>query len=294
MRRLFFALIAGLFLCPTFRAQEVPDKGSCQSYALPKTPTSPYHKKLWDGYEISLGPARNSHGGGDECTAAIYNRAGRVVFRTTGYGVIFEDKLTGQDFDDDGKPEVVFNTDTGGGNHCCWAYNVISLAPKPHKLFDIEAPGAARFEKDKQGKMVIWQRVPGPYGFTSMAGNPFAERVFRVRNGELVEATPEFCSRIFSNENEDYKEWNAQLTAENISKLRSSGDVGWDNEQIVSALLSRAVQHVFCHQFDYALGDLNLWPESSKAKMKAAFVKAMAVYDPAFAKPLQQQTTQTK
>src|SRR5215471_7713398 len=90
----------------------------------------PYKKKLWDGYEVSLGPARNSVGGGDECTAAIYSRTGKVVYRTTGFNVVFDENGTGEDFDGDGHPEFVFKTDTGGGMHCCWTYNVIPLWPQ--------------------------------------------------------------------------------------------------------------------------------------------------------------------
>src|ERR1700730_17582353 len=59
--------------------------------ASPPT-TQSYKRKLWDGYEISLGPAANSQGGGeDQCTAAIYNKAGRVVYRTTGFNVTFNE-----------------------------------------------------------------------------------------------------------------------------------------------------------------------------------------------------------
>ena len=29
-------------------------------------------------------------------------------------------------------------TDTGGGNRCCWAYNLVSLAPKPHSIVNID------------------------------------------------------------------------------------------------------------------------------------------------------------
>jgi len=258
-------------------------KISCHAAGLPKPENRSYKKSLWDGYEISLGPARGSQGGGDDCTAAIYNGAGWVVFRTTGYNVIFDEKHTGQDFDGDGKPEVVFLTDTGGGNHCCWAYNVISLSPKPHKLFDIEAPGAVQFEKDSRGEMVVWQRTPGPYGFTSMARAPFAERVFRVREGKLVDATPEFCSRIFSDGNEDYQAWKAELTAENIKALQSMGNKFVENEEIVSALLSRALQHTFCRQFDAALSDLNLWPEAQRKEMKEQFAETIKREYPEFA-----------
>jgi hypothetical protein len=88
MSRLLIAFLLLLLLVSAACAQDDDDKIACYSY--PKT-TEAYKKKLWDGYEISLGPARNaSCGGGDDCTAAIYNAAGKVVFRTTGFGVIFD------------------------------------------------------------------------------------------------------------------------------------------------------------------------------------------------------------
>jgi hypothetical protein len=194
-----------------------------------------------------------------------------VVFRTSGFNVVFDEEQTGKDFDGDGKPDVVFRTDTGGGNHCCWGYIIFSLSLKPHKLFEIAMEGRVDFEKDKVGKMVIWKRTAGPFGFTSMAAQPFAEKVLRVRDGKLVDATPEFCGKIFSDENEDYRIEKQVLTPENLSKLQKGKGGEGDNEEIVSALLSRALQHVFCRQFDEALNDLNLWPEASRSDMKASF-----------------------
>ena len=130
---------------------------------------------------------------------------------------------------------------------------------------------------------MVWQRTPGPYGFTSMARAPFAEKVFRIREGKLVDATPEFCSRIFSDGNENYRAWNAELTAENIKALQSMGNRFVENEEIVSALLSRALQHVFCRQFDAAMGDLNLWPEAQRKEMKAQFAESIKKDYPEFA-----------
>jgi hypothetical protein len=283
MRRILFVTVVVSSLAPVVCAQDLLGKISCHAAGSEEPQNQPYTKKLWDGYEISLGPARNSQGGGDECTAAIYNRSGHVVFRTTGFGVIFDENHTGQDFDGDGKPEVVFITDTGGGNHCCWAYNVISLSPKPRKLFDIDAAGAVQFEKDSQGKMVIWQRTAGPYGFTSMARAPFAEKVLRVREGKLVDATPEFCPRIFSDGNEDYQAWKRNLTPEKIKTLQSTSTARGESEDIISDLLSRALQHVFCRQFDAALDDLDLWPEATRTKMKADFAESIKQDYPEFA-----------
>jgi hypothetical protein len=224
MRRILIAILVASSFSLTVRAQDLLGKISCHAaYDMPKSQNPLYRRKLWKGYEISLGPARNSNGPDDGCTAAIYNGAGQVVFRTTGFNVIYDENHTGLDFDNDAEPEVVFITDTGGGNHCCWANNVISLSPKPHKLFEIDAPGAVRFEKDSHGKMVIWQRAPGPYGFTSMARAPFAEKVLRFQQGDLVDATPEFCSQIFSNQNEDYRNWSATLTPKTSPSYSRSG-----------------------------------------------------------------------
>jgi len=215
-------------------------------------------EKLWDGYEISLGPSRDPDAVEYKCRAAIYNSAGRVVFRANGFNVVFDEDHTGEDFDGDGKPDAVFRADTGGGNHCCWGCIIYSLSPRPHKLFEIAREGRVDFEKDKDGKMVIWKRTGGPFEFTSMADRPFAEKVFRVREGKLVDATPEFCGKILSDETEDYRIAKKVLTPEELSKLPTNGVADANNVVIVSALLSRALQHVFCRNFDEALADLNL------------------------------------
>ena len=108
--------------------------------------------------------------------------------------------------------------------------------------------------------------------------------MLRVRDGKLVDATPEFCSRIFSDENEDYRAWNVSLTADNVKKLQARGGIeSEENEDIVSNLLSRALQHVFCRQFDAALDNLNLWPERTRAKMKADFAESIKKDYPEFA-----------
>lgn len=256
--------------------------------------TTPHtREKLWDGYEISLGPVANPEEVENKCTAAIYNRAGRVVFRTNGFNVVFDEDLTGEDFDGDGKPDVVFRTDTGGGMHCCWGYIVFSLSPKPRKLFEIAMEGAVDFQKDKDGKMVIWKRTGGPFGATSMARRPFAEKVLRFREGKLVDATPEFCGKILSDETEDFRIAKRVVTPENLKKLEASDTSEEDKEEIVCALLSRALQNTFCRQFDEALADLNLWPEAGRAQIKADFADSIRADYPEFAEKLRESAGNT-
>jgi len=290
MLRIVFAIFLGLLLTPALNAQDLQGKISCWGQGSLQPHNRAYAKKLWDGYEISLGPTPHAAESPEQaCTAAIYNQAGHVVFRTTGFSVIFDENHTGQDFNNDGKPEVVFLTDSGGGNHCCWAYNVVSLSPKPHKLFDIDMPGTVRFEKDHQGKMVIWQLNAGSHEFTSGANTPFAEKVLRVHEGKLVDATPEFCARIFSEESEEYRAWNRNLTPENIRRLQTTEITRWEHEELISQLLSRALQNVFCRRFDDAVNDLNLWPEATRSKMKAEFAESIKQDYPEFAARLMSQ-----
>jgi hypothetical protein len=199
---------------------------------------------------------------------------------------MFDEEHTGIDFDGDGKGEVVFVTDVAGGAHCCWVYNIVTLLPKPHRLFDVGQGAAVDFVKDDHNKMVIWERIGGSTEYTSMAQRPYAERAYRVKDGKLVDATPEFAAKLFAPGAGDYDEWMRVLTPENIKKLhgvnlgpRTDEDV----EEIVSALLSRAMQRVLCHQYDQALEDLNLWPEDTRDDMKDEFALSVKQFSPEFA-----------
>ena len=287
MRRILFTIAVILFIVPTVRAQdELAGKVSCHgtNSGFPQSQNRPYARKLWDGYEISLGPTRDGHGDGDDCTAAIYNSGGHVVFRTTGFSVIFDETHTGHDFDGDRKPEVVFITDAGGGNHCCWSYNIISLSPKPHRLFDL--PFGTRFEKDKSGAMLIWENIPGLTGLTTEARNPGGEKVFRVSQGKLVDTTLEFCPQILSPNHEEHDQNQRALAARNISGLASGSE---PDDETSSALLSLAYQYTFCRQFDEALHYLNLWPEqtghpqTARRAVKAVFAESVKQDYPEFA-----------
>ena len=280
-------MVVMLCLVPGVRAQEderLAGKISCHRDMVEDPQNRSHTKKLWDGYEISLGPARDGGVDGDGCTAAIYNSGGRVVFRTTGFSVVFDENYTGRDFDGDGKGDVVFITDTGGGMHCCWAYDVVSLSPKPHRLFDIAF--GARFERDTLGKMLVWERIQGLTGLTTEASTPGGEKVFRVNQGKLVDATPEFCSHILSPNDADYVEHQRVLGRENISTL-VTGSV--PNDETASALLSLAYQYTFCRQFDKALHYLNLWPDdtgharTTRKQVKVAFARSIKTDYPAFA-----------
>jgi len=107
--------------------------------------------------------------------------------------------------------------------------------------------------------------------------------VFRVRDGKLVDQTPEFCSQILSDANEEFRADSQQLTPENIKKLPAAPKWDYDLEELVSAFLSRALQLVFCRQFDQAMNFLDQWPAASRAEMKKGFAQSIQQDYPEFA-----------
>src|SRR5258708_32208729 len=94
MRLVILSLVGFTCFSPALHAQREPDKVAC--YA-DKQDNAPHKKKLWDGYEISLGPSGDPNAVEQKCTATIYSSAGRVVFRTNGYSVLFDEEQTGKD-----------------------------------------------------------------------------------------------------------------------------------------------------------------------------------------------------
>jgi len=113
MRRVLLLLICAVCFSPLLRAQKLKDDISCYS---DRKDNAPHKKKLWEGYEISLGPSRDPEAVEEKCTAAIYNSTGRVVFRTSGFNVVFDEEQTGKDFDGDGKPDILWRNGTTGEN----------------------------------------------------------------------------------------------------------------------------------------------------------------------------------
>ena len=161
---------------------------------------------------------------------------------------------------------------------------MVSLWPRPHKLVDIPQAGAVEFRKDEHGKLVIWAMEPGPYGYTSMAENPFAQKVYRLRNGKLLDITPDYCGTILRGDEQNYADSSKLLTPERIKEFKSGAQPDSDESfEMASAVLTVALQHVFCHQFDQAMADLELWPEATKSKMKVDFANSIRTEYPDFA-----------
>jgi hypothetical protein len=219
-----------------------------------------WKKKLWDGYELSLGPTPHGADNPEEaCTAAIYNQAGKVVFRTTGFNTRYHD-ATGMDIDGDGAPDVVLMTDAGGRNHCCWEIEVFSLRPKPHLVFTYNPAGMFSFRKDRDGNAALWSTEGGliEIGY-SMADRPFALMVQRVIGGKLTNVTPQSCPEVFQDKR--LASDRDRLTGSEVARFTAVTKISENDWETSLAILEIALQYVYCGRWEKAEQVIqSMWP----------------------------------
>lgn len=248
-------------------------------------------KRVWSrigsGYEILVEPT--SHFGEhaeQSCKAALYNRRGKVVFRTIGYSTRVE-KTTGMDFDGDRAPDIVFVTDTGGGMHCCWEYEAVSLRANPHVLFRYTPAGGAAIKKGKDGKAILWSSEGGYSDATDEADRPFATMVLQYINGKLTDVTPQYCSQIVKPGSPTDRLLREGLTRDEIEKFSASSDAkDPDNLRAIGSVLSLALQDIYCRRVADANADMELWAASDRPRMKSAFHEWLLKTYPDAAQPL--------
>jgi hypothetical protein len=274
-------MVAYLFLLvlelvtPRTMAHQQQERLSCATYPVDKNFGK---KELWDGYKVSVGPTahfEDDSGADDACTAAIYDPAGKEVYRTTGPSVRL-DPATGMDIDGDGAPDVVLmngasGTSGGGGG---WQIEVVSLKPQLHLLFKfvVDLPPAP-FEKDSQQRVVLLSGVTVDdfalaYEWPHAARSQ-AQRIYRFIDGKLVDVTPEHCSEVEAGP--FFQKLHRKLTPQALERFKTSEnlqDLQVDDMSTGARILSVILQHIFCHRFDQALDTIHhMWPPRDQANL---------------------------
>jgi len=238
-------------------------------------------RALVNGYSVTI--SRRKDDVEDACIATLRDANGRVVLADSGFGAAV-DAATGLDIDGDGTPELVLEMDTGGGNHCCWHYAVISLKRPARRLFDFDWQGATYFKRDAKGRVILWSREGGLNGDGSMAGRLFADRAYHWNGAKLVDETPAHCDEI----THDTTHWQPPMPdADAIRRLAKFG-VGADSTYgLAEDIEELMLQQVFCHRFEqaFAIAQKTL-AEPTRSKFVAEFRdKVVAAYKE-YAEPL--------
>ncbi|MFN8572081.1 MAG: hypothetical protein U0132_08495 [Gemmatimonadaceae bacterium] len=202
------------------------------------------------------------------CVATVRDRQGRVMYRRDGFGVSLDSSAVDLDVDGDGTRDVVLTIDIGGGNHCCWSIDVLSVRTRPRVIVSFEQQGAAGFSRDPNGGVIL-RSLEGGYGSDrySMAGRVFAERIYRLQQGKLVDVTPWMCrtakGALAVNRTEPNDE-------ESIA-FRQDGRLNL-HDFAASDIESLMLQHCLCGDIEKARDvATRLWPPSDLARLLRDF-----------------------
>jgi hypothetical protein len=236
-------------------------------------------RSLANGYVVEI---RRRGDGEYDCKAVLTDSAGREVYGSGGFGIRVDD-ATGLDVDGDGVPELILYKDVGGGNHCCWSYDVISLKPPAGVLFEFQQSGAAEFRRGPRGVVTLWSwegGFMGPDG--TMARRIFAQRVYRYAAGRLTEVTPDYCADIAA----DSRAAPAP-DPEALRVFQATGRLNDTTYEVAGDIERLMLQHVFCRRFDAALVSAReMWPAADRAQFIASFRDMVTAAYPEYSAPL--------
>ena len=268
-------VLAGFLLIAAFA--QAPDK---EVACWAERPAPPSHIQIQGGYTLTFGAARGADSAAVEfgCSVEVRNQSGRVVYRSDGFNTRLH-RASGRDVDNDGHPDLILGTDTGGGNRCCWRYAVLSLTPAPHVIAKFDNPS---FTSDDNGRTVIWttQAFYGLQGAT-MAESPAIVAAHQFRNGRVVEVTLEFCDAMLAGRSRgwgDLKPELEMLTEQRKADSRSAGAKGTDEvEETRRASLAWSLQALYCgRRADAARVIGEVWPAARQADVLAGLTSAIA------------------
>ena len=224
---------------------------------------------------VTIAPSPKPDEVEEACTAEVRDRSGKLVFQSQGFNAEFTD-TNGRDIDNDGHPDIVVGTDTGGGNRCCWEYVVISPVPRPHVVVKLPP---AHFESDDDGKTVIWTTIAfydlGP----SMAESPVVEQAQQFRKGRLEDVTSEYCGGMLANQARGYASmtdvFEQLTTARKRASQQATSAPSDEVRQTRVAATAFALQAVFCGRDDLAATMIrDVWPAGEQAEIHGKVKKA--------------------
>ena len=151
---------------------------------------------------------------------------------------------------------------------CLWKSSITDLVRESHQAIS--------------NASVTWKHI-GNSGKPQFPGGElprlYAEKVYRFQNGKLTDVTPQFCSDILNEENGSFQAANDWLTPERIKTFESGEKFGppdqqaFESSETENAALVVALQHTFCHQFNEALGDFDIWPEATRNEERRWFAE---------------------
>ncbi len=229
------------------------------------------------GYTIELASEAANADPEAACRIVVTDSKGNVVYRNEGYNTRIHPD-SGRDVDNDGHPDLILGTDTGGGNRCCWSYVVFSLEPSPHVVTTLDNPA---FTSDSGGRTVIWLTTAF-YGFdgASMAESPSVVAAHQFRSGTMTDITPEYCDAILAGRAArpaDYRREVEILTpARKLASRSGGGHLTEEIRETRAAAIAWSLQALSCGRREAVVQLVHdVWPAAEAARLAAGMQAAI-------------------
>jgi hypothetical protein len=133
------------------------------------------------------------------CRAYLIDDKGKTMLVFEGW-IVSIYQGTGEDLFGDGYPSLVLQ-DNSGGAHCCYTYQIVSLAKPPVILKPIENETAFYFFKDKASGQYRIMTSDGAFDYFDglcHACTPFPRVVLKVDHDGLHDVSPQFIEQYDS------------------------------------------------------------------------------------------------
>lgn len=229
--------------------------------------------RLEGGFTVRVRPSGRSV---EPCEIVLEDRAGRSVFVSAGFSARIH-PATGQDIDNDGRPDAVLGVDTRGERECCWEFAIVSLSANPRVLAKLPAVEPDR--ASSPGTTVIWLKSVFPELGPDEDDPPAAWTAHQFRSNGLIEVTRDLCHRLLAGELRgpaDLRNTLSDLSARSRQQSRTETGDSRDRERTRRAATTLTVQMLYCGQVDEASRLVReVWPPAEQNLMRMRFKSAI-------------------
>lgn len=200
------------------------------------------------------------------CHASVTSPQGKVVYEDSNWGMEI-DPITGSDVNEDGQPEAVLVSFSGGA-HCCWTYHIISLGKKPGLIREFENRAPASFKDlrgDGQVEILIRDGTFDEGFRLSHPFSPFPLLVVQLKGTRFRDVGPEFWPVFEKEIQEERGKLRDQQLQEFLHSNPYESHDDLDYQRTRSAVLLIVLDYLYAGRHEEAkkvLGEL--WPPVSQ------------------------------
>jgi hypothetical protein len=223
------------------------------------------------GYSVQVSPGVKASPT-DQCRGLVAGPGGRRAIFARSWSLWIDD-ITGNDINQSGAPDVVFDSYTGNQG-CCFEYTIVSLGKSPAIVRKIRNQVPVYFRKQSDGRIVI-RAGDGAFDLflLSRSESVLPEVSLRLEGSELTDVSNEFTPEY----DEKIAKARGELTPAALGKFRSSDfhqQMYVDQRETVKRVLTVVLNYLYSGREKQAWQALDeMWPPADESRVRSLIVE---------------------